>query len=43
MRPKEKRSVSERLIDGQSKVNDLMSFIDWVRYVFDWIKGLFGR
>jgi len=32
-----------KLEDGQEKVNGLISFVDWIRYVVDWVKGLFGK
>jgi len=38
-----KKSAMDRAEDGQQAVNRVMSFVDWIRYVFDWIRGLFGR
>lgn len=38
-----KPSVLERVDSGRNTVDQVISFVDWIRYVVDWIKGLFGR
>jgi hypothetical protein len=38
-----KKTLTEHVEEKQNVVNQLMSFVDWIRYVFDWLKGLIGR
>jgi hypothetical protein len=38
-----KKSTMDKLEEGQNSVYRVMSFVDSIRYVIDWIKGLFGR
>ncbi len=38
-----KRSTMDRVNDGRNTVDQVISFVDWIRYVVDWIKGLFNR
>lgn len=38
-----KPTVMDNLEAKQNQLNRVMSFVDWIKYCIDWVKGLFGR
>jgi len=35
-----KKSTTEQLNEGRVKVDSAISFVDWIRRVIDWLRGL---
>ena len=36
-------AVTDKMEKGQEDVNNVVSFVDWIRGIIDWIKGLLGK
>ena len=38
-----KKSMTEKLNQGRAKVDSTISFVNWIRSVISWFKGLIGK
>jgi hypothetical protein len=35
--------VTDKIEKGQEDVNNVVSFVNWLRYIVDWVKDLLGK
>jgi hypothetical protein len=36
-------AITDKIEKGQEDVNNVVSFVDWIRGIIDWVKGLLGK